>query len=416
MRTASIAAGWLLGALLATNAAAEQPPLRGRVVDAAGEPVVGAMLSLARGDPAHRVTVFADADGAFRAPLPDAAGAATLRVRRFGFRDLHVDAPDAASVATLQLERETDPAALAAQLPANHWFALVLARVGDEAKREELVRQCAYCHQQGNAATRRVRDADDWNRVLTLMGRMGGIVSSELRAEIPTLFDAAYDPATAVPALTTRMQDADFAPPPSAEVRRARIDEWELGGTASMQHDIVVHPDGRIYSVDMTQDQLYRLDPSAADGARAAWSIPTGDLPLGGAMAATDQKQPPGLERARRPAFDPGRARQRAVDHARARQSARALRSRHRSVDDARARERLLPAHAALRCARPDLVHDRGVEPSRLLRSQDWREPRSCACRRRVSRRISCCARCRRSCGSVATSTSAASPPKAAIR
>jgi streptogramin lyase len=44
----------------------------------------------------------------------------------------------------------------------------------------------------------------------------------------------------------------------------------------------------------MTQDQLYRLDPSAPDGARAAWSIPTGDLPIGGAMAGTERQQPAG--------------------------------------------------------------------------------------------------------------------------
>ncbi len=61
------------------------------------------------------------------------------------------------------------------------------------------------------------------------------------------------------------------------------IEEWDLGGRASMQHDLVVHRDGRIYSVDMPQDQLYRLDP--ATGAREAWPIPRGDLPLGGVFA-----------------------------------------------------------------------------------------------------------------------------------
>ena len=282
-----------IGILLASHAGADESLLSGRIVDPNGNPVAGAMVSVARGAPAHAITVFSAADGSFQASLPDARGAATLRVRRIGFRDLHADAPPGDRVSALQLEPETDPAALAAQLPANHWFALVLARVGDEVRREELVRQCTYCHQQGSAATRRVRDDAEWARVLDAMGRMGGIVSSELRAAIPQLFNAAYDPAVAVPALTAALRAADFAPPPEG-VRRARIDEWELGGTASMQHDLVVHPDGRIYAVDMSQDQLYRLDPTAADGARRAWSIPTGDLPLGGAMAATEQKQAPG--------------------------------------------------------------------------------------------------------------------------
>ncbi len=265
----------------------------GTVRDPDGAPVAGAMVSVARGDPAHVVTVFSSDLGTFNAPLPDDPGASTLRVRRIGFRDLRVETASDTSAPALRLERETDPAALAAQLPANRWFALVLNRVGDEARREELVRQCTYCHQQGSEATRRVRSDEEWQRVLTLMGRMGGIVSSELRAEIPKLFNATYDPAVAVPALTARMHDFDFAPPPNRQVRRARIDEWELGGKASMLHDIVVHPDGRIYAVDMTQDQLYRLDPNAAGGARRAWPIPAGDLPIGGVMAATESQQPP---------------------------------------------------------------------------------------------------------------------------
>ena len=58
----------------------------------------------------------------------------------------------------LALERETDPAAVAGQLPANHWYDLVLRRLDDESQREELVRQCTYCHQQGSYHTRKLRD------------------------------------------------------------------------------------------------------------------------------------------------------------------------------------------------------------------------------------------------------------------
>ena len=52
----------------------------------------------------------------------------------------------------LRLERETDPAAVAAQLPANRWFALALARIDDPEQREELKRQCTYSHQHCSAA------------------------------------------------------------------------------------------------------------------------------------------------------------------------------------------------------------------------------------------------------------------------
>ena len=63
--------------------------------------------------------------------------------RRIGWRDLRLAGVGADPMPLeLALERETDPAALAAQLPANRWFGLLLARMPDPAQREELVRQC----------------------------------------------------------------------------------------------------------------------------------------------------------------------------------------------------------------------------------------------------------------------------------
>jgi len=290
--------------------------ITGRVLDAeTGAPVVGAMLTATRAQPAaagalpssgapgaeapphHEVTVFSGQDGVFALPAPDGSGPLALRARRIGWADARLAPVDAAGEPlVIRLARERDLAALAAQLPANRWWALVLARVEDEAQREELVRQCAYCHQQGSEATRRSRTPAEWAELLDRMGRMGGIVSPALRARIPELFEAAYAPEHAIPALTAGAGDPDFAPPPSAEVRggRVRIDEWELGGPASMQHDLAVHPDGRVYAVDMTQDRVHRLDPAAPDGGRRSWAIPRGELPLGGVLAAAGQPSPPG--------------------------------------------------------------------------------------------------------------------------
>jgi hypothetical protein len=208
-------------------------------------------------------------------------------VRRIGLKDLEC-APSPGPLSSCSSRDR--PAALAAQLPSNRWLALLLEEFESPAEREEFVRQCTYCHQQGNAATRLEREDWQWEKVLALMSRMGGTLSPELRAQIPGLFRAAYDPAHAVPRLTAARESAAFAPPPAAEVRRAVIDEWELGGRASMQHDLAVHPDGRVYSVDMTQDQLYRLDP--ATGATASFPLPHGDLPLGGVFGGQGQPMP----------------------------------------------------------------------------------------------------------------------------
>jgi streptogramin lyase len=277
----------IAGLLVTPGPAGAAERVSGRVHD--GEtPVVGAMVTFQRGAPAHRVTVFTDADGRFRTPPLEAPGDTRIQVRRIGWRDLRRDGVALADGQwlDLKLERETDPAAVAAQLPANHWYDLVLRRVTDEAEREELVRQCTYCHQQGSEATRKVRDPEEWRKVLALMGRMGGLVSRDLRDRLPELFNQAYAPENAVTILTAGMGGEDFAPPPPAEVRQAVVEEWDLGSRASMQHDMVVHPDGRIYSVDMTQDALYRLDPRVPDGARQSFQIPAGDLPLGGVFAS----------------------------------------------------------------------------------------------------------------------------------
>jgi streptogramin lyase len=275
----------LLALLAATEA--HGVAFQGRVGSPTGEPVVGAMVTVASGDPAHAITVFSEETGRYHTPELGTNGPFVVRVRRIGWRDLRrVDVEAPAGDLDWVLERETDPAEVAAQLPAHRWYALALERVDDPQRREELKRQCTFCHQQGNWATRRLREPEEWRKVVALMGRMGGMVGRELRETIPTLFNEVYDPDYAVPRLTAGMGEPGFAPPPPPEVRRAVIEEWDLGGRASMQHDVVYHPgQDALFSVDMAQDQLYRLDPRAPGGARKAWDIPNeGNLPLGGAF------------------------------------------------------------------------------------------------------------------------------------
>jgi streptogramin lyase len=60
-----------------------------------------------------------------------------------------------------------------------------------------------------------------------------------------------------------------------------------------MQHDLAVHANGRVYSVDMTQDKLHELDPSVPGGARRTFDIPHGDLPLGGVFGGMNSPTPP---------------------------------------------------------------------------------------------------------------------------
>lgn len=265
-----------------TAAAASGDTLTGMVRDAAGAPVAGAMVSAVQPKLRRATTVYSDESGAFSIPGLE-AGLYDVRVRRIGYQDLlqsGVDIGNAPASLDVRVEAETDPQALAWQLPASRWLPLLLAKLSSDAHREEFMRQCAFCHQQGSWATRVPRSRADWDKIFTLMGRMGGVISPGLRAELPDAFNAAYADESYLQALTPVTYHA-----PAGAAATALITEWDLGEPASTQHDLTVHPDGTIFSVDTNQDKLYRLDPRTSQ--RWAYDIPRGDSPLGGVFGGT---------------------------------------------------------------------------------------------------------------------------------
>ncbi len=275
--------------------ASAAPRFGGRVVSQ-GSPVPHALVSFEHGDPVHRITVYSDVAGRFLSPALPRDERFAIRVRRVGWRDRRIEdlRPEGPGRAAQRLEIEmvpqTEAEDVAAQLPANHWYDLVLSRIDDPAERAELKQQCTYCHQQGNWATRRPRTADQWRKLIRLMGTRGAMISRSLREKLPAIFIEAYAPDRAVAALVA----GDFAAASRIEItpRAARvvIEEWPLGGRASTQHDVMVHPDGRIYSVDAPQDQLHRLDLSEPGGLRHSWRLPRGDLPPGGVFASSTRE------------------------------------------------------------------------------------------------------------------------------
>jgi hypothetical protein len=206
-------------ALLAFSTTAQSGGIYGRVVSESESPIVGAMVTVRFGSPFQERTVFSGEEGRYAVSgIPDESDF-LVRVRRISWQDIrspHSPMGEDASATDFTMTRLTDPALVAAQLPANHWYGLVLEQLDSEYEREQLVRQCTYCHQQGNAATRLQRSPEEWQKVLSLMARMGGGLDQEFRAKIPEIFNTAYDPATAVAKLTKGFEKPGFAPPPSA--------------------------------------------------------------------------------------------------------------------------------------------------------------------------------------------------------
>ncbi len=277
----------LLAMGLSGRAAAEVETgvFAGTVHDPGGAAVAGAMVTATHRALERGTTVFTDAAGQFRLPALE-AGTYDLRVRRVGYKDVltnGVQLGDGTMRLDLQAAIETDPNELAWQLPASRWLPLLLARLSSDEKREEFTRQCTFCHQQGSWATRVQRSREDWEKIFKLMGRMGGIISADLRRELPDAFNAAYEEH----AYLSKLTEPTFVPPPQPQgaAATAVITEWRVGLPASMQHDLTVYPDGTIYSVDTNQDRLYRLDPRTNE--RKSWAIPRGDSPLGGVFNVT---------------------------------------------------------------------------------------------------------------------------------
>jgi len=269
-------------------------------VASGGEPVRGAMLTFFHGEPVHSLTVFADEQGRFLTPAMPWPDGYRVRVRRPGWQDVVLEGqgPDPAGRwLQVDMQRITAPADMVQQLPSNYWMSLVLEEMDNRDHLLEFKMQCTYCHQQGSPLTsRRQFSRDEWLEIIRDMARRSAIISDSLRAELPDYYLAAYDPAN-VMAKLPRYDGADGPlPVPSATARQAVVEEWDLGGIHSGQHDMMVyHPDGSIWSVDGPMDTLHviRFDTNP-DGERKSYLIPRGDHKPGGVYWKMERKQKKG--------------------------------------------------------------------------------------------------------------------------
>jgi virginiamycin B lyase len=257
-------------------------------VSSAGVPVKGAMVTFSHGEPIHSLSVFADEQGRFLSPgLPWADGY-TIRVRRAGWKDVILEnqgpAPDGRWL-DVDMVRISDPKEMVQQLPSNYWMNLVLEEFTNKDHLLEYKMQCTYCHQQGSPLTsRRQFTREQWVDIIHDMGRRSAIISNGLKAELPDHLVAAYDEANVLKKLPAYDGENGPLPVPSDEVRKAVIEEWQLGGPTSGQHDLMVyHPDGSIWTVDGPIDTLHKISfDKNPDGDRTSYKIPRGDHKLGG--------------------------------------------------------------------------------------------------------------------------------------
>ena len=259
-----------------------------QISDAGGQPLAQAMVSLkaerpwrAAGDdngyPRERseqrispeITGFSGADGRLQIDYAEPVSL-NLRVRVPGYRDLQQNGVAHDAVLDLRLQAETDPAALAAQQPANAWFA-ALDFGGDEALRKTALEQCGFCHQQGSFFMRRERSLEEWQQVLERMIAYGARPASKLEQPLLEVFHKGYADLRQNPHKVPR------AKPWEDHLSSSRIVEWPLGDAFSQMHDLLLHSNGKVYVGDNLQDRLWEIDPRTGQAVVYKTPVDAGD-------------------------------------------------------------------------------------------------------------------------------------------
>lgn len=262
---------WLLS-LAVLGVATPAAALEMTISNARGQPLPLAMVTLkaerplrAAGDdngyPRERteqrispeITGFTGPDGRLQIDFPE-AGAVNLRVRVIGYKDLQQSAVANAASLSLTLEAETDVALLAAQQPANAWFA-ALDFGGNEELKKTALEQCGFCHQQGSFFMRRERSAEEWQQVMQRMIGYGARPSSEMQPQLIEVFSKGYAD------LRNHPEKVLQAKAWEEQLAASRITEWPIGDPFSQMHDLLLAANGKIYVGDNLQDRLWEIDP-----------------------------------------------------------------------------------------------------------------------------------------------------------
>jgi virginiamycin B lyase len=236
-----------------------------------GKPAFGAMVTVASEDHAHRQTVYTAADGTYAIVTPF-GGSLTLRARLANYADASASmdvAQDSVTTVNLALADFADTQAESDALSASaHNAKLEWSRPAD---RHAFVSQCNYCHQIGNSTTRAPRSHQAWMDTIRKMEGYLAMVTKRQKIAFATTLEKGFD---GQPVVARHDYGA------TADLARAKLEEWNVGDSFSFIHDMDVAADGRFYGTDEGHDKLWVLDP--ATGKVEAIDLPPSGLPRGG--------------------------------------------------------------------------------------------------------------------------------------
>ncbi len=251
--TARLAVQFVTALLAAGGTAAHAAAFRGNVTLPDGKPAFGAMVTVFNAEKSARQTVYTAADGSYAIRTPY-AGKLDVRARLANYDDRTVtveSTSEAISALDLALKpfasKETASEALSASA---HNAKLVWPSEADKAA---FVSQCNYCHQLGNSTTRVPQSHEWW---IGTIRKMEGMLAMVTRGQKETMAGVLSHGFDGKPVETKHDYGA------TAEVARAKVEEWLVGDALSFIHDMDVAEDGLFYGTDEGHDKLHVLDPT----------------------------------------------------------------------------------------------------------------------------------------------------------
>jgi streptogramin lyase len=219
-----------------------------------GQPLAGALVTVATPDGATSETAYSNEQGSYQL-VTTLQGAVTLRARAPMTADekLSFDiGRDAKVERSFSLRVLTDPQEISDSLPASAHFARI--KFPSEVKREQFQTDCLSCHQIGNPFTRQKRTHAMWTDIVKrMLVNANYDKATDLRlAEYVGALEKAFDGSP------TKFDEKLGA---SKEMLSAQVIEWKLR-EAQLAHDTIFNPnDGKFYTSDEAIDQLYVTDP-----------------------------------------------------------------------------------------------------------------------------------------------------------
>lgn len=257
--------------VLATTVTAHAAAFRGNVTLPDGKPAFGAMVTVFNAEKTARQTVYTAADGSYAIRTPY-AGKLDVRARLANYEDRTATLENAAdSINALDLTLKpfaTKDAASEALSASAHNARLDWPTASDRAA---FVSQCNYCHQLGNATTRLPRSHELWIGTIRKMEGMLAMVTRRQKETMAGVLSHGFD---------GKPVEAKHDYGASAELARAKVEEWLVGDALSFIHDLDVAADGLLYGTDEGHDKLHVLDP--ATGKIEVYPQPDINLPRGG--------------------------------------------------------------------------------------------------------------------------------------